>query len=98
GRKPWKGNIHFVLSLNRRDIGVRAKFESDQNGDGAVVRATRKEVQHTIEARELLLDRLRDRFFQIQTIAAQVSRSDLHHGRNYFRKAGDGKIRDRDAT
>ena len=78
GWQPRQRDVHAVLRLDRRDIGIGAELEGDVDGELAVVGAGGLVVQHAVQPDQLLFDRLRDGLFQILRVAAEIVRGDLH--------------------
>ncbi len=95
GWQAGQRDIHAVLRLHRRDIGIGAQLEGDVDDELAVVGAGGLVVQHAIQSDQLFFDGLRDRLFQILRVAAQIGRRDLNRGRHHLRisrnrQAGNG--------
>ena len=68
-----RGECHAVLRLHGRDVGIRAGFEGQR--DAGHARGTRRgEIQHVVDAGELLLDNLRDGAFDGFGIGARDRR------------------------
>ena len=55
GRQARQRDVHFVLGLNRGGVGIGAELKGDGDGDGSVVGAAGQEVQHPVQAGQVVL-------------------------------------------
>ena len=60
GRQPRLGDRHAVLHLHLGDVEVGAELERDGDGEAAVTRRVRRDVEHVLDAVDLLLERRDD--------------------------------------
>ena len=60
-RQPRLGDRHPVLHLDLRDIEIGAELEGHGNWEAAVARRVRGDVEHVLDAVDLLLERRDDR-------------------------------------
>ena len=82
--------LHRVLDVHRREVLAARDVECDLQRHRPVARVGRREVQHALEAGELLLDRRGDRLGDVLRGGAGI------HGRNGDARRGDLRIaRDR---
>ena len=65
GRKNRECQANLGLCLYGCQINISTELKSNVDGERAVVRAAREEIQHPVQAYQLLLDRLRDGFFEV---------------------------------
>ncbi len=97
-RQQRQRHADLVLNLDRRKVGIGSQFESNVDGQSAVVRCAREIVQHAIQTGKLLLNGLRNRFLKVGRIAALINCRDLHNRRDDFGIRGDGQRRDDNAA
>ena len=96
--QPGFGQLHPVLGLQHRDVGIGAVLEHQGDARAAVGVGRRGEVQQLVETGQLLLDDLRDGAFDGVGVRARIERIDRDLRRRDVRIGRRRQARDREAA
>ena len=88
--------VHAVLNVDLRQVLIARDVERDVDRRNTVVGARRGHVEHALDAIDRLLERRRDRGFNLLGVGTRVERRDVDLRRRQRRVLRDGHRRDGD--
>ena len=94
-RQLRERRLRPVVDIDRVDVGIGAKGETDGQGVGAVIAAAALHVEHLVDAHDLRLERLGDRRLQDLGGGARINRGYLDLRRDDVGQLRKGNARQR---